>query len=114
MNWIEILSSIFGAGGIFGFISYFLFFRESKRIKKAEADEKELSIWNNQIDILNTRLKDRDSKVDALYIELRQEQERKLELIEQCNQLELKIKLLIIQKCEVRGCVQRVPPSEEY
>lgn len=55
-HWIEIISTIFGAGGIFGFISYFLFFKESKRLKGAEATEKELSNLNTSIELLQKQV----------------------------------------------------------
>ena len=55
-HWIELISTIFGAGGIFGFISYFLFFRESKRLKGAEATEKELTNLSSSIDLLQKQV----------------------------------------------------------
>jgi hypothetical protein len=114
MNVIEIISAVCGAGGILGVVSYFLFFKETKRLKKAEAKKGELDNWERQIERYEKRLQERDMKVDTLYVELRKEQEKNLILLEQVNDKELKNKLLIIQKCEVRGCASRKPPSDDY
>ncbi|HCC51114.1 MAG TPA: hypothetical protein DEQ30_02920 [Porphyromonadaceae bacterium] len=114
MNVIEVISAICGAGGILGVVSYFLFFKETKRIKKSEAKKGELDNWERQIERYEKRLQERDIKVDTLYTELRKEQEKNLSLLEQINNKELENKLLIIQKCEVRGCTSRKPPSDNY
>jgi peptidoglycan hydrolase CwlO-like protein len=55
-HWVEIISTIVGAGGIFGFVSYFLFFRESKRLKGAEATAKELANMTVSIEALEKQV----------------------------------------------------------
>lgn len=114
MNVIEIISAVCGAGGVLGVISYFLFFKETKQLKKSEAKKGELDNWLRQTEIYEKRLYERDIKVDALYAELRKEQEKNLDYLEKLNNKELEMRLLIIQKCEVRGCKLRKPPSENY
>jgi len=111
MDLIGIISAICGAGGVFGVISYFLFFKETKRLKKSEARKGEMDIWERQIERYNKLLQERDIKVDSIYIELRKEQEKNLSLIEQLNSKELENKMLMITKCEVRGCMERKPPG---
>ena len=56
MGILEIISAIFGVGGVFGFVSYFLFFRESKRLKGAEATEKELTNLSGSIKLLQEQV----------------------------------------------------------
>jgi len=113
---IEQLTIVFGAiGGASGFVTLFgfLYFRkQTKRLKNAEAAEKEIGNYDKQIERYEKRLHERDSKVDTLYIELRNEQKKNLDLIEQLNNKELEYHLLEIQKCEERFCSNRKPPSE--
>jgi hypothetical protein len=68
--WIEIISTIFGAGGIFGFISYFLFFKESKRLKGAEATEKELSNLARSIELLQSQVDYQGKEIISLHEQL--------------------------------------------
>ena len=53
-----------------------------------------------------------DAKIDTIYVELRQEQAEKLQLIYDKHELELKLKEAEIKKCDVRGCTNRQPPSD--
>ena len=61
---------------------------------------------------LEERLAQRDSKIDALYIELRQVQGEKLELIYEKHALELRLKEASVRRCDVRGCARRKPPTD--
>ena len=65
--------------------------------RKEEADVSSLEEENRRkkVDWLEDRLAQRDEKIDGLYIELRKEQEESE-----------------VKKCEIRGCVKRIPPSE--
>ncbi len=82
---VEILSYIFGTGGILGFASYFLFFKANKRIKNAEAQEKDLENLNSVIKILKeqveylneelNRLKSRIGEKDGLITNLYRERD---------------------------------------
>lgn len=100
---------IFGTGGLFAAIMYY---RQNVRLKNAEAKKSEIENNKEQITFLENRLMERDKKVDALYIELRGEQELKLGLIEKLGRAQLENEILKIQKCEVRGCASRIPPSD--
>lgn len=105
----EFWGLIFGAGGLF---ATFLYYRQTARLKSAEAKKSEIENNKEQITFLENRLSERDKKVDALYIELRREQELKLDLIEKLGRSQLENEILKIQKCEVRGCGNRLPPSD--
>ena len=69
-NLLEIVSAIFGVGGVFGFVSYFLFFKESKRLKKAEATEKELANLSSSIDLLKKQVEYQGSEIIRLQEQL--------------------------------------------
>ena len=113
--------------GIVTVAGAFFFRKESKRLKQAEvkqaeaaaskdeaeANKGEWEIWKQQLDRADERLKNRDEKVDSIYIELRAEQAKSLEYIHQINELRLQIKSLELRKCNKRGCSDRTPPSEE-
>lgn len=82
-NLLEIAGYIFGTGGILGFASYFMFFKANKRIKNAEAQEKDLENLNSvikilkeQVEYLNEELKklknrigEKDELITTLYRE---------------------------------------------
>ena len=75
------ISTILGAGGLLGFISYILFFRANKRIKNAEATEKEIAnlqaayelmkeqiaFQGEQITKLRVQIGERDMTIQQLY-----------------------------------------------
>ena len=65
-------------------------------------------IWQKK----RKRLTQRDEKIDGLYIELRKEQEEKIDWIHKCHEVELIQKESEVKKCEIRGCVKRMPPSD--
>ena len=65
-----------------------------------------------KVDWLEERLTQRDVKIDRLYLELREEQEEKINWIHKCHNVELAQKELEIRKCEIRGCKERIPPSD--
>ena len=65
-----------------------------------------------KVDWLEERLTQRDEKIDELYAELHKEQAEKLSWINRCHEVELAEKELEVKKCEVRGCVGRIPPSD--
>ena len=60
------------------------------------------------------RIAQRDAKIDAIYVELRQEQSAHLEDIHKKHELELRLKEAEIKKCDVHGCTNRQPPSDYY
>lgn len=110
MDW-TIIATVIAALGGFEFIKWFVNRKAYARKENASAKEAEDSLHEKQLQRYEDRLKQRDAKVDAIYKELREEQAEKLELIKENNSLQLKIELLSFQKCEVRGCSDRRPPS---
>nr|WP_044656454.1 hypothetical protein [Bacteroides acidifaciens] len=82
--------------------------------RKEEASVTGLEEENRRkkVDWLEERLTLRDEKIDSLYIELRKEQEDKINWIHKCHEVELAQKESEVKKCEIRGCVKRLPPSD--
>lgn len=111
MDWTTIVTIIGSFGGL-EFIKWLTNRKAYTRKENAKATNAEVSVYHAQIEAYERRLITRDTKVDLLYKELREEQQKNLSLIEKVNELELDRKLLMFQKCEVRGCPQRKPPGE--
>ena len=87
--------------------------------RKTDARKEEASVCNlekenrrKKVDWLEDRLTQRDEKIDGLYIELRKDQEEKINWIPKCHEVELIKKESEVKKCEIRGCTQRMPPSD--
>lgn len=82
--------------------------------KKASEEAEAIEILNEQkrTDWLERRICERDSKIDSLYIELRAEQQNRLEEIYKRHELELKLKESEVKRCDVRKCTSRKPPSD--
>lgn len=83
-----------------------------KRVQRAEAADAELEVEKDRINWLETRLTQRDAKIDTLYAELRSEQTAHLEAIHKCHEQELRLQEALIRRCDVRGCDRRKPPGE--
>lgn len=96
-----------------------LYRKTNARKEDASADAAEienlLNVINtltNQLENADKRTKERDTKVDYVYGELRREQSEKLELIREKHSTEINLKEAQIRRCDVRKCANRLPPSE--
>ena len=106
-----IISFISALGGL-ELVKYLFVRKANKRKASAEADTLDLNNRQDEAQRLDERLKERDHKIDTLYLELRTEQQKNIDLIHETYKLQMKISLSEIMKCDVRGCVKRTPPSE--
>ncbi len=115
MNISEIITLVGTVGGIQGVVEVGKWWQSRKLDRrKDEADVKasENQVTRSQIDWLEKRLAERDSKIDAIYAELRKEQTLRIEEIHQRHEAELRLAEAEARKCVIRGCTQRQPPSE--
>lgn len=69
-------------------------------------------IERKQVDWLEDRIAQRDTKIDAIYVELRNEQNDKLIWIHKCHELELQLKDAEHNRCDRpdNDCSRRIPP----
>lgn len=115
MEITDFITFVGTAGGVQGLIEAVKWW-QSRRInsRKEEADVSAIENDNRrkQIDWLESRLSERDGKIDSIYAELRKEQALRIEEIHLRHEIELKLTDAEVRKCCVRGCPQRVPPSE--
>lgn len=115
MDVTQILTIIGGVGGVQGIIELVKWWRgrkvhERQDVATVVAAENENE--RRQVDWLESRLAERDTKIDALYAELRTEQKAKLEVLHRCHEVELQLKEAEVKKCHKHGCSERIPPSD--
>ena len=115
-NTLSIILSVIGALGGFEAIKWavstWINRKTNARKEDAAADSMEIDNEKKQIAWLENRMAQRDAKIDALYIELRQVQNEKLELISKLHEKELELETIKVKRCDVRGCTNRQPPSD--
>ncbi len=111
-DWLTILGALGGLEAIKWMVNFYVNRKTDARKEDASADSMEDENERKQVDWLEDRIAQRDTKIDAIYVELRQEQAEKLQLIHDKHELELRLKESEIKKCDVRGCSNRQPPSD--
>ena len=111
-DWITILGTLGGLEAIKWIVNFYVNRKTNARKEDAAADAAENENERKQVAWLEERIAQRDAKIDAIYVELRQEQAEKLQFIHDKHELELKLKEAEIKKCDVRGCNNRQPPSD--
>lgn len=114
----DILTIVTTLGGIEAFKWGVTAWRNRKtdaRKEDAAADEMEINNTKNQITWLEDRITQRDLKIDALYVELRQEQSAKLEEIHKRHETELALKDAEHSRCDMSDgdCSRRIPPRKK-
>lgn len=115
MDLTEIMTLIGAIGGMQGIVEVGKWWRTRKiEARREDADVSAVENHNRrqQIDWLEKRLAERDAKIDAIYAELRQEQTLRINEIHQRHEVELKLTEAEARKCLVRGCSNRIPPTE--
>ena len=65
----------------------------------------------NQVAWLEERIAQRDAKIDAIYVELREEQSAHLEDIHKRYVAELQLKEAELSRCDLWECLKRIPPK---
>lgn len=111
-DWLTILGALGGLEAIKWIVNFYVNRRTNARKEDASADAMENENERKQIAWLEERIAQRDAKIDAIYVELRYEQSAHLDDIHKKHELELKLKEAEIKKCDVRGCMNRQPPSD--
>lgn len=111
-EWLALIGALGGLEAIKWIVNFYVNRKTNARKEDATADSMEDENERKQVDWLEKRLAERDAKIDAIYVELRQEQAEKLQFIYDKHELELKLKEAEIKKCDVRGCSNRQPPSD--
>lgn len=111
-EWLAIIGALGGLEAIKWGVNFFVNRKTNVRKEYASASAMESENERKQVAWLEERIAQRDAKIDALYIELRQEQAARLDEIHKRHETELKLKEAEMKRCDVRGCGKRQPPSD--
>ncbi|NDV83637.1 hypothetical protein [Bacteroides sp. 51] len=116
---LAVIGTLGGWEAIKWILNTFLYRKTNARKEDASADAAEIQNLLSVIEKLNTqierydeRLKQRDDKVDAIYRDWRNSQNEVQQWTHKYHELELKSKEAEIRRCDVRGCKDRIPPSD--
>lgn len=115
MELTDVITIVGTIGGVQGLIEAAKWWRGRKlhdRQDVAEVEAAENENERKQVDWLESRLAERDQKIDHIYAELRAEQNAHLEEIHRRHEIELKLAEAEVKKCNKRGCADRIPPSD--
>ena len=115
MEFSDVIALAGTIGGMQGLVEMIRWW-QTRKIKSREEEASVVAVENengrSQIDWLEKRLAERDAKIDALYVELREEQTLRIGEIHGRHEAELKLADAEARKCIIRGCERRQPPSE--
>lgn len=107
-----VMGAVGGAEGIVMLVKWWFSRKAAKRQDEASAEAAENKNNRDQVDWLEKRVEARDSKIDSLYMELRNEQNKHVETIHLLHETELKLQEAEYKKCLKHGCAGRIPPSD--
>jgi len=118
-NVLAILGTLGGFEAIKWAIHAIAHRKTNARKENASADSMEIQNMlsvieklNKQIERYDQRLSSRDDKVDAIYRDWRNAQNEVQQWVHKYHELELKFKEAEVRRCDVRGCKDRIPPSD--
>lgn len=111
-DWLTIIGALGGLEAVKWVVNFYVNRRTNARKEDASADSMENENERNQVDWLEDRIAQRDAKIDAIYVELRNEQSDKLSWIHKCHELELQLKDAEHNRCDRPDseCMRRTPP----
>lgn len=109
---LALIGTLGGLEAIKWVVNFYVNRKTNARKEDAAADAAENENERKQIAWLEERIAQRDAKIDALYIELRHEQQAKLEDIHKRHGIELQLKDAEYNRCEMpdNECHRRIPP----
>lgn len=118
-EWLMIIGAVGGLEAVKWGVTFFVNRETDARKEDASADGLEIqnllnviSNLSGQLDKADARTTSRDGKVDYLYSENNKLRAENLELIKRIQEQELQLKETDLKRCDVRGCQNRMPPSE--
>lgn len=115
---VTIISSLVSSVAL-PLLGVFLFYDSKKRkanaeAKRAEAETESLRAaeWRKLYEELKEECQRLNAKIDQLYQEKETDRQRIRELQEKATALALENQSLKIKECQVKGCKNRIPPSD--
>ena len=110
-DWLTILGALGGLEAIKWMVNFYVNRKTDARKEDAAADAAENENERNQVAWLEERIAQRDAKIDAIYVELREEQSAHLEDIHKRYVAELQLKEAELSRCDLWECLKRIPPK---
>lgn len=107
---IEIIVAIV-SGVLAGGLSPFLFFRQDKAAKEIENETHQSEEWHKLYEEECNERKERDVKIDNLYVEINKHRDAKAELAKRISELEVENTKLKLMMCKVPSCPNREPKT---
>lgn len=104
-----IITAIVSALG--GGFATFMFFPQERRSKNIDNEAKESEEWRKLYECVHDELRERDTKIDALYEKISEHRDQYATLATEKAELEVKVARLQLLKCEVPSCPNRKPPT---
>lgn len=100
-------------------LGIFLFYNAKERKAYAEARKAEMdnltgyaAEWKELYEQRDSRVCELNQKIDQLYVEKNDDRQRIRELQEKVSALTQENQVLRFKECQVRGCKDRMPPSD--
>jgi len=112
MEFITLIGTVGGVQGVVEGVKWWQSRKLCRRREEAGVAAAENENGRQQIDWLESRLAERDAKIDAIYKELRQEQSLRIKELHSRHEVELRLTDAEARKCCVRGCENRIPPTD--
>ena len=124
-TFATILISVLGGVNILELIGFIVFYKQNKKSRELDNDnkaannfDKVVEVNKEVIDMLKQNYKELDDECDKqakdivqLHADKQKMMEEKLQLMEQIHTLKMEKKMAEFQKCEVRNCINRQPPT---
>lgn len=116
---VAIVVSLGGFEAVKWLVTYIINRKSLKQQAHAEATHADLTNLNDYADSWKElymeakgEVKEKDAKIDSLYIDIKKLRECKAEHGRNEHRLELENESMKRKKCDVIGCAHRVPPSD--
>lgn len=122
MEYLNELIQLIGgavASIVMPLLGIFLFYNAKERKAYAEARKAEMdnltgyaAEWKELYEQRDNRVCELNQKIDQLYVEKNDDRQRIRELQEKVSALTQENQVLRFKECQVRGCKDRMPPSD--
>jgi peptidoglycan hydrolase CwlO-like protein len=119
-DYLTLAITLSGALGGIEFLKMFFNWKTNKQKETLHVADANLDVLNKQTDMmqerinyLDTTLKERNEKVDAVYKELRESQAECITLMSEISDLKVQLERATYWKCLVCKCKKRLPPQWE-
>jgi uncharacterized membrane-anchored protein YhcB (DUF1043 family) len=109
MEWGTIIAGVIGC--IAGNLTALLFFPQMRKMKSIENEAKQSEEWKKLFDEAKSEAKERDEKIDSLYVKIENQRNVEIDLYKETKRLVTENTRLKILKCELPLCPKRVPPT---